>query len=136
MGAAISSMNGSELEGNVIEVDVWTQKEKTEKPGRERGQKTKKMNVLTKFGKNSEKKTRCDPKLREKMEGIDSSLKVWVGGLADTTSAGFLRKHFSDEGCKPHFTNLSGKANGCLSFKTEDGAQNAISTMQGTTLDG
>jgi hypothetical protein len=128
--SAISSMNGSELDGQAIEVDVWTQKERPEKS--EKPQKTKKhaMKVA-----GSGKVMRGDPKLTEKLKTVDNELKVWVGGLDSEISAGYLRKHFKDNGCVPQHTNLTGKDRACLAFKTADEAQAAISALNGTTLE-
>merc|ERR1711879_525644 len=78
---------------------------------------------------------RGDPKLREKLQTVDGSLKVWVGGLAEATTAVGLRKHFVENDCKPHLTNLQGKDKACLSFKTTDEVEKAVSALNGTTLD-
>merc|ERR1712007_356946 len=40
--SAIAALNGTELGGRTIEVDVWTQKEKKERPGGEKPKKVKK----------------------------------------------------------------------------------------------
>merc|ERR1712151_1462428 len=88
--------------------------------------------LKTKLGK----KTRSDPKLKEKMSKIDPELLVWVGGMAEETTAGQLRRHFTEAGCKPHLVNLTGKDRAALSFKTADEALSAISALAGTELDG
>merc|ERR1712110_685827 len=77
-----------------------------------------------------------DPKLKEKCKEVDDSLKVWVGGLAAKTSAGSLKKHFADADCKPHLTSIMGKGRACLSFKTTDEVEEAVSALTGSTLDG
>merc|ERR1712183_623082 len=154
--SAIASLNGTELKGSVIEVDVWTQKEKKDKADTKTGKlektkiqtkfgaktgKVEKTRIQTKFGakgakgEKAAKKIRGDPKLKEKLAKVDDSLKVWVGGLAEETNFGALRKHFTEAGCKPHLTNLTGRDRACLSFKTTDEVEAAISSLNGTTLD-
>jgi RNA recognition motif-containing protein len=128
--SAISTMNGSELDGTAIEVDVWTQKERTEKSEKPKQTKKHAMKVTA-----SGKVMRGDPKLTEKLKTVDNELKVWVGGLAPEISAGYLRKHFKNGGCTPQHTNLTGKDRACLAFKTVDEAQAAISALNGTTLE-
>merc|ERR1711879_861112 len=98
--------------------DVWTQKEKTVKGGgedRNKGSKKKEM-VIKKApllkakkavtGKKGDKQIRGDPQLRDKLKAIDDSLKVWVGGMAEETTAGRLRKHFAGRvQASPHEPN-------------------------------
>merc|ERR1712194_58010 len=129
---AIATVNGSELDGKTLEVDVWTQKEKKERPQGEKKKKTSVKVLKTAFAK---KALRTDLKLKEKLEKIDNELKVWVGGLNRETKAGALRKHFTEAGCKPHLLNLTGKDRACVSFKTAEEATEAISTMNATELD-
>jgi len=133
---AIASMNGTELDGKTIEVDVWTQKEKGEK--REKPERTKKPKsvIKTAFAKNAGGKTRTDPKLTAKMKEIDNDLKMWVGGLNEETNAGAVRRHFTEAGCKPHLLNLTGKDRACVSFRTADEASSAITALGGTEIDG
>merc|ERR1712232_325862 len=74
--SAIASLNGTELKGNVIEVDVWTQKEKKDKADTKTGKLEKKTKIQTKFGakgakgKKASKKIRGDPKLKEKLAKV------------------------------------------------------------------
>jgi RNA recognition motif-containing protein len=147
--SAISIVNGTEVKGKVIQADVWTQKEKKERPAgakreRKKGKKTKQSVlavVKTGFAKRNAKKqagkpTRGDPKMREKLDKVDGDLKVWVGGLAAKTKEGGLRKLFAGAGHKPHLINLTGKDRACLSFKTSEEASDAIAALNGKELDG
>jgi RNA recognition motif-containing protein len=149
--SAISIVNGTELKGRAIQADVWTQKEKKDRPAGAKRDKTRKkdrkskQNVLavakTGFAKRNAKQhagksTRGDPKMREKLDKVDNELKVWVGGLATKTKEGGIRKLFASAGNKPHLINLTGKDRACLSFKTAEEASNAIAAMNGKELDG
>jgi RNA recognition motif-containing protein len=151
--SAISILNATELQGNVMQADVWTQKERNEKPlgaKKDKGTRSKKdkratqkpsMVAKTGFAKRNAKKQagkpqRGDPKMREKLDKIDSALKVWVGGLKTETKFGALRKLFADAGHKAHLINLIGKDQACLSFKTAEEASDAIGAMNGNELDG
>jgi len=120
---AIGALNGSELEGQTIEVDVWT-----EKPKKEGGDRPQRK-VKTQF---FEKKTSAGPSLK----GLDPSLKVWIGGLSPKTTAQKLKKHFVDNGCDADKADIMRKGTACVAFKTDDAASSAIGTMNGTELDG
>lgn len=122
--AAIATINGTELEGKVLEVDVWTEKEKKE------GEKPKRK-LATFKGKTTAVKG------KSKTQEADPSMKVWVGGLAEKTSGPKLKKHFVDNGCEAEFAEVLGKkGNGCVTFKSEADATSAIASMNGTELDG
>jgi len=142
VATAIAAFNGSELDGKTIEVDDWTKpvrekKEKSadgeEKRQRKRGKKNKKAVVLTKFAKSSliskKDKQRSD-KLKEKLSGIDHTLKVWVGGLPDGTTWQKLSKFFEPVG-KTVVTDIRKKGTACVAFETEDEVSRAILTMNG-----
>lgn len=137
---AIALANGSQLDGKTIKADVWTQKEKREKPMGKKPMvqkpKGKKLMQKKQLLKKAGKPTRTDPKLKVKLQAVDDELKVWVGGLKPDTTAGALRKHFTVAGCKPHLVNLTGKDRACVSFRSSDDASAAISTMSATELDG
>lgn len=151
---AISTFNGAEVKGNAIEVDVWTQKEKTEGQGR-RNKKANKIKskissattnavnkskfvkkvMASKKGKVKKELTPGQEKIRDKLKAIDNDQKVWVGGLSDKTTFKTLRKHFVEQGCKPEVVSVyDGKA--CVAFETAGDADSAISTLNGSTVDG
>lgn len=118
--AAIAAVNGSELDGEVLEVDVWTQKEKKEREDRPK----------RKFG-SAFVKTKG-----ENLNPIDASLKVWVGGLSEKTTAIQLKKHFVSNGCAADKSKLMKKGTACVTFKTEAEATSAIAAINTTELDG
>merc|ERR1712194_69381 len=121
--SAISAMNGSELEGNDIQVDVWEEKEK--KPREERPKR--------KFGAASVKTNRQAGKFDKT---VDPSLKVWIGGLAEKTSPAKLIEHFAENGCEAEGASLMKAGTACVSFKTDDDAASAVGVLNGTELDG
>jgi len=138
--SAIASLNGSELEGKDIEVDVWTEKEKKtaeekkaayedRKAAREDRPKRK---AGAAFGKGSGKANKQGGKFDKT---VDPSLKVWIGGLAEKTSPGGLMKHFSENGCKAEGASLMKAGTACLTFKTDDDASSALG-LTATELDG
>jgi len=121
--SAIASMNGSELEGKSIEVDVWTAKEKTpreDRPNKKSGAKS---------AKTSKQHGNFD-------RTVDASLKVWVGGLAEKTSPAKLMKHFADNSCQADGAGMMKTGTACVTFKAADEASSAVSTMNGTEVDG
>jgi len=128
--AAIAAVNGSDLNGKTIEVDVWTEKEK--KP-QDQKPKRKFSTAFAQRGKANAK---------DEFAGIDASLRVWIGNLSSKTNAGRLRKHFADLGCAVKKSKIlkeakNGKTGtGCLAFKTEEEASSAIAAGSGTELDG
>lgn len=135
---AIATLNGSELCGSAIEVDVWTKPERKEKQEGEEGEKKEKrpkmkQAVKTKFGQ----KPTFDQKTRDKLAEIDDSLKVFIGGLAKGITWKDLEKHVASLGTKPSITDVrekSGRA--CLAYKEEGDVANAISSLNGTELKG
>merc|ERR1712151_1258902 len=74
-------------------------------------------------------------KYMDKLAKIDASRKVWVGGLNEGTTWKQLEEHFKDV-AKPSVTEIMRKGKACLAFKTEDDAQSAIASLNGTELKG
>lgn len=155
----IGAFNGSELDGNEIEVDVWTQKEKTEK-GAGKGKSAGKGSAFAKGGAakgafakgtfakgtfakgapakgagKGKTKTLGTPGMKEKFKAIDDSLKVWVGGLSPKTKLKDLKQHFQDHGCEPTLADLMKPGTACLAFATEDDMQTAVGACNGSELD-
>jgi len=124
--AALASANGSELDGQAIEVDVWTEKEK-----KERAEKPKKV---SKFAKSSAAKSSGDDK--DAVNAVDASSKVWVGGLSPKATTAKLKKHFADNGSEAHLCRLLKPGTACVTFETDDAASSAIASVNGTKLDG
>jgi len=150
--SARSVINDTELGGQTIQADVWTQKERKEKPaGKEGKQQNRKKNgaavaggalkvLKTGFAKKiasaKNNKDRSDPKMKEKLAKVEAELKVWVGGMKKETNFGQLRKWFTEAGHKPSIVNLMGKDRACVSFKTAEDASSAIAALNGNELDG
>jgi len=138
VSSAISSLNGSELCGSAIEVDVWTKPERKAKEEGEEGETKekrpkKKQTVKTKFGQ----APGIDPKTKEKLDKIDASLKVFIGGLPKGVAWKELEKHVASLGTKPAVTDVrekSGRA--CLAYKEEADVANAIASLNGTEFKG
>merc|ERR1712176_478430 len=104
--------------------------------------------VLSKFGQKGkgkaarigqvlkgEAKSGNDQKYLEKLKTIDSSLKVWVGGLPKNVTWKDLEKHFADV-AKPSLTHVYKTGKGVVCFKDEADVSTAIETLNGTKLKG
>jgi len=114
--AAIAALNGSDLDGNSIEADVWTQKEKKE--GEERPKR--------KFGAAFVKGKKVGVDGLKTLKGVDAELKVWVGGLSPKTTAAKLKKYFVENGSDADECILMKNGTACVTFKTEAEASSAI----------
>merc|ERR1719199_1877262 len=93
---AIATVNGSEVGGCVIEVDVWTQKEKKEK---KKGDKPKKEKAVVKTGlkkMSAGKEAKMEKKTLKRIEKIDAELKVKVSGLPPKADWKQLKAHFAE----------------------------------------
>lgn len=134
--AAISSVNGSDLEGASLEVDVWTQKEREPREKKASCEKNQKAKLVKgKLAKAVLKKP--DSKIAVQMKETDPSLKVWIGGLSEKTTWKQLAKHFEENGYKPKLSDLmKKKGTACVSFENESDVSDAISALNGTDLDG
>jgi len=136
---AVASLNGSELDGQNLEVDVWEKLEKKpqedgeEKPKRERRPKQKKQKIPI---KNMLKAKKPMSKISEKLKDIDASLKVWVGGLADGTTFKEISKHFEEQFAKPHLIDILPKNRAVVTYKEADDVASAIAIVNGTELKG
>lgn len=144
---AIAIMNGSELAGDVIEADVWTQKERTPKTETEDGEKPKRKEKTKEQKKakeqrrlerrKAEKTTDPGKMLAEKINAVDAENKVWVGELSPDTSTGKIKQHFISKGCKGvNLVKTMKKGTAVVTFKTADDATTAIAICNGTDLDG
>jgi len=76
-----------------------------------------------------------EDKLKEKLAGIDASLKVWVGGLGDGEDWKSLQTHFANV-AKPWIANIMHKGQACLAYKTAEQVANVINGMNGSELNG
>jgi len=93
--------------------------------------------VVPKFGKGKGKSQNPDQKFLDKLAKIDSSLKIWVGGLGKDFPWKKLEKHFVElTGAKPTLTHVYPKGTACIAVKTEDEVSNAIASLNGTELFG
>lgn len=129
---AISALNGSELNGSTIEVDVWTQKPKTDKPkatGKPKGQLIKKSHLKT-----SQPLTKADAKTKEKLKAIPASQKIWIGGLAQGTTWQELEKHFAAV-AKPKISHIY-RGTGCVVYDESEDLAAVISALNASELKG
>jgi len=138
VSTAVALLNGSELDGETIEVDVWT---KTEKPPKEDGEDgdEKKQKKKKKNKKSGTKQVQKKPlsKVAEMLKTVDPSLKVWVGGLSEKTTAKSLSKHFEEMFSKPKLFDIMAKGGrGVVTYETEDDVASAVGIVNGSELDG
>eukprot|EP00434_Breviolum_minutum_P014631 symbB.v1.2.012899.t1/scaffold900.1/size153842/1 len=145
----VAGLNGSELKGNSIEVDVWVQKPKTERvkvakddaPKKMiKGSLVKKLPGKTQVSKQAPKakakakaKAQND-KMKEKLAAVPASLKVWIGGLTEETTWKQLDTHMATV-TKPKLSHVY-KSTGVCVFESEDDVANAIAMLDGTELNG
>jgi len=162
---AIATLNGTELDGKTIEVDAWTKPDKSErrerkgkkedgedgvsedgedKPKRKRGGKKnkkeapgKQVNQGGKFAKKQmlQQKTSRGFENGKKLQNIDHSCKVWLGGLPNEVSIKEAIGFFESVG-KPKVIDIRRKGTACVAFASESDALSAISTLNGSELKG
>eukprot|EP00928_Gymnodinium_smaydae_P062248 TRINITY_DN46156_c0_g1_i1.p1 TRINITY_DN46156_c0_g1~~TRINITY_DN46156_c0_g1_i1.p1 ORF type:complete len:322 (-),score=104.43 TRINITY_DN46156_c0_g1_i1:164-1129(-) len=154
---AISTFNGSELDGKSIQVDVWTQKEKTEKTEKKKKQPVakdaavKKVNVgafakkalqpSAKAAAKGKKKDAPKPdKFKEKMQAklkeVDNSCKAWVGDLPKDVTWQQVKDHFKEMGAETEMCVLGKPGIACVTFKSSEEASSAIVVANGTEFNG
>jgi len=119
--SAISSMNGTELHGKTLEVDVWTQAEKKE------GDKVKKSS--------NKEANKLDADAVVKLKTTEDDCKVWVGEVPDVTNKA-LQDHFTEKGCKPVIVKVMGRGSAVVTFATAGEVASAIAAVNGTELEG
>merc|ERR1711865_300163 len=158
--AAIAAVNGTELKGKTLEVDVWTKREKTdgEAEGAGGDDKWSLVNKIKAFQRSSEDIMRLiqgmfgkgggkggwgkgkgkgkdsQRQTMRKLKEIDTGRKVWVGGLPNGLTWKDLEKHFESTATKPALSEVMGKGTGVCAFKTADEATAAIAAVNGTEL--
>lgn len=70
-----------------------------------------------------------------KLNAIDASLKVWIGGLPEGITWKELQTHFEQTG-QVSWTELMPRCTGCVAYSTSDEAQTAIEMLNGSDLGG
>merc|ERR1719162_2302345 len=71
------------------------------------------------------------------LSNFHSDKKVWVGNLPESITSRELHEHFKDCGAKWTETfKGNGKGTGGAAFKTSEEAQTAISSLNGSVLNG
>lgn len=146
----VAELNGSELKGSYIEVDVWVQKPKTEKTKVDKDGKTapkksvpvkgslvKKMPVkqVAKVNPKAKAKAKAqNDKMKEKLAAVPATMKVWIGGLSEGTTWKQLEAHMSTV-MKPKLSHIH-KNTGICVYETEEDVANAVAMMDGTELNG
>lgn len=147
----VTELNGSELKGSYIEVDVWVQKPKTEKVKVDKDGKTapkksppvkgslvKKMPVkqaVAKVHPKAKAKAKAqNDKMKEKLAAVPATMKVWIGGLSEGTTWKQLEAHMSTV-MKPKLSHIHKKTGICV-YDTEEDVANAVAMMDGTELNG
>merc|ERR1712187_166885 len=71
----------------------------------------------------------------QKLKAIDSSCKVWVGGLSEKTTQKALTNHFAQV-AKPKIVDLMKKGKAVVAYGSEGEAAAAIAALSGSELDG
>jgi len=71
----------------------------------------------------------------QKLKGIDSSCKVWIGGLSEKTTQNTLSNHFA-KFAKPKVVDLMKKGKAVAAYESEEEAAGAIAALNATKLDG
>jgi hypothetical protein len=76
-------------------------------------------------------------KRNAKLNKIDAEKKVWIGGLPKGLNWKKLKEHFKQAG-ETTMVEILGKNQdtGCVGFKTEEEASNAIAILNGSELEG
>merc|ERR1711935_39536 len=114
----------------------WTKKERTEGEPREKRDRKKKLkSVLKTSFLKGKKGNKVESKIAAKTKGVESTLKVFVGGLSEKTTWKQLKQHFADSGCEVDMVDLMRPGTACCTFKTEDQASSAVGIIDGTELD-
>merc|ERR1712187_253789 len=90
--------------------------------------------VNLKFAKGAKGKVK-DEALRKKLQGIDPTCKVWIGGLSEMTTKQALTKHFADIK-KPKMVDMMKKGKAVVAYESEEDAVAAIAALNGTELNG
>merc|ERR1712086_460560 len=100
------------------------------------GKKRKQKSVLKTSFLKGKQGNKVESKIAAKINAIDKTLKVWVGGLSEKTTWKELKQHFVDSGCEVDMCDVMKPGKACCTFKTEDDASSAIGSINGTELDG
>lgn len=152
---AIAMVNMTELEGSMLEVDVWTQKPASKSSGKGSakgagnaikaaakgaGNGFSVMRTLdgTKGkGKGKSKQGKASRPISaagEKLKATDNTLKVWVGGLVEGTTAEQVDAHFKESGLMPEVVDVLKRGQACAGFQTIEDVANAIAVLNGSVL--
>jgi RNA recognition motif-containing protein len=136
VATAVAVLNGSELDGKSIEVDVW---EKVERPPKAEGEekpkkKNKKKTKTLGLSKMALKKPVS--KVSEKLKTVDPTLKVWIGGLTEKTTFKEISDHFKEKFAKPKLVDLLKKGKAVVTYESTDEVASAVSIVNGTELNG
>jgi RNA recognition motif-containing protein len=151
---AVASLNGSELNGSTLEVDVWVKApkpERGEKPKKQQPQQKQKLQQQPQQKQKLQQKAKAaaapvkkgalkqpnkevQDKMKEKLAAFSAAQKVWVGGLSEKTTWKGLEKHLA-EVAKPKVTNIW-KGKGCVAYESEDDVATVIAALNGSELDG
>merc|ERR1719343_1273580 len=90
--------------------------------------------VNLKFAKGAKGKVK-DEALMKKLQSIDPTCKVWIGGLSEKTTKQALTKHFADIK-KPKIVDMMNKGKAVVAYESEEDAVAAIAALNGSELDG
>merc|ERR1711971_1540222 len=135
VSTAIDTLNGTELKGSPIEVDVWAKPEHKKEDKAEKVKKPKSGKQAT--AKVKPTLSKADEKIKEQLKEVDASQKVWVGGLHESTTWQILKKHFSQAG-KPKLVHILSAKRGTavVTFDDASDVQTAIDSLNGSEIKG
>merc|ERR1712130_768420 len=136
---AIATLNESELDGKTIECDVWTKSDKADRANKPKKVKSQLKTETSKQAKQRPvkqqnlkvaAKPKVDEKLMAKLKEVDPSLKMWVGGLAKSTTWKSLRAHLMQGSTKPKLVHINERRRtGVVTFAEESEVQDAIGML-------
>jgi len=132
---AIALVNGSELGGKEIEVDLWTQKDKREAADR-RKKVIKSGLKKEKSGEHIKKDATMAAKVMARLKKVDDDHKVKVSGLNHKCDWKKLKEHFAISGCEVDIACIVKPGTAYVALKNADDASTAVSAIGGTELDG
>lgn len=137
VNAAVTTLNGSWIGDNQIEVDYFTRPAGRPEKGKGKGKGSytpvwkpmfEKVNLWGFSGKGNGKgkgKGKGKDEIR-RLKSIDNSMKVWIGNLDGSVTWKMLQDHFQSNVGSVTWATVFPKGTGCVAFKTPEDAQMAL----------
>lgn len=138
VNAAVTTLNGSWIGDNQIEVDYFTKpagRPKGKGKGKDKGsvapvwkpvfEKVKLWGFNGKGNGKGKGKGKGKDEIR-KLKAIDNTMKVWIGNLDGSVTWKMLQDHFQSNVGSVTWATVFPKGTGCVCFKTPEDAQLAL----------